>query len=206
MRFLPREEKFYELLEGSAENLCHGARLLDEMVREEKIDQEHATAISDVEHKGDEYTQEAMRKLNLTFVTPMDREDIYGLISCLDDILDYIEACADRLVLFGVDKPTPEAKELSGIIVKGTAEICASVALLRAMRDTDQVIRRCQELDRLENEADHISRTALGRLFQGEFAPLDAIKWMDLYHHLETATDKCEDAANLLETIVLKHG
>lgn len=205
VHLLPREEKFFELFEESAQNVLKGARMLKEMIDGGELTDEQAEKIHEVEHRGDDLTHELMARLNRTFVTPIDREDIHNMTSCLDDVLDYVEATSDRLALFAITEPTPEAKELARIIVEAAEEICKGVKGLHTLRNPEEILHRCQEINRLENEADTVSRAALGRLFRGEFTALEAIAWKDLYDHLEDATDKCEDVANVLESIVVKY-
>lgn len=179
--------------------------MLKEMIDGGELTDEQAEKIHEVEHRGDDLTHELMARLNRTFVTPIDREDIHNMTSCLDDVLDYVEATSDRLALFAITEPTPEAKELARIIVEAAEEICKGVKGLHTLRNPEEILHRCQEINRLENEADTVSRAALGRLFRGEFTALEAIAWKDLYDHLEDATDKCEDVANVLESIVVKY-
>jgi len=159
--------------------------------------------IKEVEHKGDTQTHEMFKKLNKSFITPFDREDIYALSSALDDILDLIDASAQRFVMYNVEKPTPEAKELAFIILKSCQTIDKAVALLGGK--LEPISEYCVEVNSLENEADRVCREAISRLFDEEKDPIQLIKWKEIYETLERATDKCEDAANVLESVVMKN-
>jgi uncharacterized protein Yka (UPF0111/DUF47 family) len=148
-------------------------------------------------------THDIIKKLNKSFVTPLDREDIYALSAALDDILDLIDASAQRIVMYNVEKPTPEAKELAFLILKSCQTIDKAVALLGGK--LEPIAEYCVEVNALENEADRVCREAISRLFDEEKDPIQLIKWKEIYETLERATDKCEDAANILESVVVKN-
>lgn len=202
MRIIPREEKFFEFFEQAAQNILSGAEALKSMMETYKDPEGSAGRLQDLEHEGDRITHEIIKKLNQTFITPIDREDIYSLTSALDDVMDLMEAAADRMVLYRIEQPTPEAKELSQIIYDSAKEIEQAIVLLRGLK---HVYEHCVEINRLENRADRITRDAIARLFQGDQNPCDVIKWKEIYETLESATDKCEDVANIIEAVVLKH-
>ncbi|HLG22875.1 MAG TPA: DUF47 family protein [Candidatus Manganitrophaceae bacterium] len=201
-KIIPREEKFFDMFEEAAKNIYEGARLLLEMMENYTEVEERVKKIQTVEQKGDTITHDIIRKLNQTFITPIDREDIYSLSSSLDDVLDFIEAVADRMVVFKIQKPTPEAIKLSRIIFESAQEIVKAILQLKSMK---QIYGHCVEVNRLENEADRITRDAIARLFEEVQNPIEVIKWKEIYENLEIATDRCEDVANILERIVLKH-
>jgi predicted phosphate transport protein (TIGR00153 family) len=201
-RLIPKEEKFFEMFKESAQNIHKGAVLLKEMMETWEDPVGMAKRIKDVEHEGDTITHNIARKLNQTFITPIDREDIYSLTSALDDVLDLIEAIADRMLLYRVPGPTPQAKRLAEIIHDSTAEIVKGVSVLGKSND---VLKMCVEINRLENEADRITRDAIADLFQEGKDPIQVIKWKEIYENLEDTTDLCEDVANILESIVLKY-
>jgi predicted phosphate transport protein (TIGR00153 family) len=162
--------------------------------------------IHDIEHEGDDIVHRLMDRLNKTFLTPLDREDIYQLCVRLDDVLDYIDAVAKRLVTFKIETLTPEAVEFVRIIECSVSEVEGGVRLLRDLRRHEEIVRQCTRINQLENEADQVMREALNRLFNGEPRDaIDIIKWKDLYEHLEIATDKCEDVANVIETVLVKY-
>jgi uncharacterized protein len=204
VRIIPKEEKFSDYFEQAAQNILRGAETLKTMMDLYLHPEESAKKLKDLEHEGDKITHEIVKKLNQTFITPIDREDIYSLTSALDDVLDLIEAAADRMVLYKIASPTPEARELSNIIYESSQEIEKAIVLLRGL---DEVYyKHCVEINRLENAADRITRDAIARLFQGEYSPYEVIKWKEIYETLEAATDKCEDVANIIEAVILKHG
>jgi predicted phosphate transport protein (TIGR00153 family) len=172
-RLIPKEEKFFEMFKESAENIHRGAVLLKEMMETWQDPVGMAKRIKDVEHEGDTITHNIAKKLNQTFITPIDREDIYSLTSALDDVLDLIEAIADRMLLYRVPGPTPQAKRLAQIIHDSTAEIVKGVSVLGKSND---VLKMCVEINRLENEADRITRDAIADLFQEGKDPIQVIK------------------------------
>jgi predicted phosphate transport protein (TIGR00153 family) len=146
-----------------------------------------------------------MEELHSTFVTPLDREDIALLANRLDDMLDYIEDAANALQLYRVEQPTQRAKELAAILVKMAGQLEEAMPLLRKRSDMKKVIKICIEINRLENEADHVTRMAMAEIFESMELP-EVIKWREIYRHLEDAADMGEDVANVLEGVVLKHG
>ncbi len=209
MRLIPREEKFFDLFEEQAANVLKGAQVLLRCFENyTSLDAAYLASkeIREVEHIGDELVHDILARLNKTFVTPLDREDIYELTSRMDDVVDYVDAVAERLVIFQIPKPTPHATEISRIIVRSAEEIAEGVHLLRNLRDPETLARQCTKINQLENDADQVLREALATLFQGqELNAIDIIKWKDIYEHLETATDKCEDVANVLDTVIVKY-
>ncbi|HEY2986189.1 MAG TPA: DUF47 domain-containing protein [Candidatus Binatia bacterium] len=205
MRFLPSDERFYDWFEASVKKVVEGAVQLSELIKDYRDVALRAKEIKDTEHEGDVITHNTIEMLNRTFITPLDREDIHKLITSLDDVLDYIEACAARLHLFKVGKTTDESRLLVGILVKSTQELERAVFKLRQLKNGDSIMKHCIEINRLENEGDFVGRTAVAKLFEGEPNPLEVIKWNEIYETLENAIDRCEDVANVLEGIVLKN-
>ncbi|MBI5167284.1 MAG: DUF47 domain-containing protein [candidate division NC10 bacterium] len=202
LRIIPREEKFFDMFEEAARNILIGAQALCDMI-EDLVDAEaKAQGIKEIEATGDRITHEIIKKLHRTFVTPIDREDIYKLTSALDDVLDLTEAAAARMALFKIKESTKEAKELCHIILKSAEEIVKAITNLRKLAN---VYDHCVEINRLENVADTVCRDAIARLFDEGFPPLEVIKWKEIYETLETATDRCEDVANIVEGVVLKY-
>jgi uncharacterized protein len=200
--WLPRKEKFFDLFEAAAKNIHHGSELLVQMMQNYQDPEKQAETIKQVEHDGDTITHDIIHKLNQTFITPIDREDIYSLTNALDDVLDLIESVSDRMVMYKVQKPTEVARQLAEIIYRSSSEIVKGVELLRKSGD---VRPYCIEINRLENEADRISRDAVAQLFHEEQDPITVLKWKEIYEHLEEATDRCEDVADSLEAITLKY-
>jgi len=200
--YSPHKEKFFDLFRQSAENTAQGAKVLNEMLDHYDNPQESWKKLKDIEHEGDRITHRTIRSLNQTFLTPIDGEDIHALTTALDNVTDAIEAAASRMVLFKIDRPTPESLELCETIVTATEQLVKAVSHMPRLDDIDEY---CIEINRLENTADDIYRRAIGNLFSNGTSPLDVIKWLDIYEILESATDRCEDVANILETIGLKN-
>jgi predicted phosphate transport protein (TIGR00153 family) len=200
---IPKETAFFDLFERAAHNMIEGSRLLKEMTESFSDPVAQARRIKDVEHIGDGITHDIARKLNQTFITPIDREDIHGLASALDDILDIVEAIADRFVVFKVTKPTDPAIKLSRILYQAAVEVGAGIDRLgKSHADVNEF---CVRVNTLENEADRIMRDAISSLFEQEKDPIAVIKWKEIYENFEEGTDRCEDVANILERIALKH-
>ncbi len=201
-RLIPREEKFFDLFEQAAENILAGAQALEQLIEAGTADPAAVRKVEDLEHQGDRITHQIIRMLHRSFITPIDREDIHNLTKALDDCLDLIWAVAVRMSLYKIADTPPEARRLARLITESCSELIKAVHSLRAMKD---VIPSCVEINRLENEADDLARDAIARLFEGGHTPIDVIKWKEIYETMETATDRCEDAANILEGIYLKN-
>lgn len=201
---IPKEEKFFQLFREMTENIIAGARLLKDMLDNFENPADSQRRIKDIEHKGDSLTHEIIKRLNKTFITPLDREDIHSLAGKLDDILDLIDASAQRVIMYNVDSIPPEAKSLGFIILQSCHAVDKAVAML-GKKTNEQIFEACVEINALENEADRVSREAISRLFDEEKDPIQLIKWKEIYETLEKATDKCEDAANILESVVVKN-
>jgi len=200
-RLLPRERSFFNLFTDVTTNIQEGAHALAALFQDYRDVAARAQGIKALEHKGDQLTHDIITRLNQTFVTPFDREDIHALTTKLDDVLDLIDAVATRLVIYRVDTLRPGAVELADILVRSTAQVHAAVSHLEKQ---DGIIEHCIEINRLENEGDTAVRAAIARLFREEKDPVELIKWKEILEVLETATDKCEDIANVLESVVLK--
>jgi predicted phosphate transport protein (TIGR00153 family) len=202
-RLIPREEKFYTDFLSMADELQKGAKLLEEMLGAEKPVWDKADEIKEVEHKCDFLTHEIIQRLNRTFVTPIDREDIHALARSLDDVMDAIDASAAVIRLYSLTSVRPGARELAKIISSSTVVIHHALSALEQIKG---VGAHGVEINRLENEADRIHQQAVVRLFDEESNPIVVIKWKEALDFLEQATDRCEDVANVIESIVVKHG
>jgi predicted phosphate transport protein (TIGR00153 family) len=203
MRLIPREEKFYHDFQALADELHRGAELLEQMLAPEKPAWGKAEEIKEVEHKCDFITHEIIQRLNRTFVTPLDREDIHALARSLDDVMDAIDASATLIKLYRLNSIRFGARELAQIITASTKQVRLA---LDAMEKQKGVITHSVEINRLENEADRTHQEAVSRLFDDESDPLTVMKWKETLDFLEDATDRCEDVANVLEGVVVKHG
>ncbi len=200
---IPKDTKFFAMFKEMTVRIIEGAELLKDMLDNFEDPATSQRKIKDIEHKGDSQTHDIIKKLNKSFITPFDREDIYALSAALDDILDLIDASAQRFVMYNVERPTPEAKELAFLILKSCQTLDKAVGLLGGR--LEPISEYCVEVNALENEADRVCREAISRLFDEEKDPIQLIKWKEIYETLERATDKCEDAANILESVVVKN-
>lgn len=202
-RLLPREERFYSDFQALADELKRGGKLLEDMLAPEKPDWDKADAIKEVEHKCDFLTHEVIQRLNRTFVTPLDREDIHALARSLDDVMDAIDASASLVRLYRLETVRFGARELAGIISASAHQVRLA---LEALEQHKGLITHAVEINRLENEADRIHQQAVSRLFDDERDPIVVMKWKETLDFLEDATDRCEDVANVLEGVMVKHG
>jgi len=203
---LLREERFFGLLRSSANNLNETAKLLVDLMEDYRDVPQKVAEIKRLEEVGDHIIHEIMRNLHRTFVTPLDREDIAALGERLDDVVDSIEEAARNMVEYRIEKPTDKAIELARIIEQATAILQQAVNKLHfrgaKLRD---ILPDSVEVNRLENEADHVFSRAIGELFNNGISPIEVLKWREIYGQLEAAVDHCEDAANVLEGVVLKN-
>jgi predicted phosphate transport protein (TIGR00153 family) len=201
-RLIPREEKFFEDFVAMAEQINVGATLLEQMLAPEQPLWDKADEIKEVEHKCDFLTHEVIQRLHKTFVTPLDREDIHALARSLDDVIDAIDDSAGVIRLYQIARVRPDARDLSRIIKSSTEQV---VLAMRALGRKQGITTAAVEINRLENEADRAHQLALRRLFEEEKDAIQIIKWKEILDFLEAATDRCEDVANVLEGVVVKH-
>ncbi len=202
---IPKEMVFFDLFEEAAKNAHQGALALAALLDDYTNVAEKAKKIKDIEHAGDKITHDTIEKLNQTFITPIDREDIHRLISRIDDILDMIDTAVNRMYLYKIDKPTDDAKALAKVLVKATAIITELLPKMRNLKLSSSLLQDCIAIHTQENEGDRIEQHALASLFENGHDPIYVIKWKDIYEELESATDRCEDVANVIEGIVLKN-
>jgi len=203
---LPKDTSFFDLFDQLAGKVLDAARALEEMLEQWDRLEVRVREMKDLEHECDAITHRTFDKLNLTFITPLEREDIHELASRLDDIVDHIDSTASRLVIYGVKKPTDEAKLLAQVLTRTCIEVQKAVAGLRNLKDPALLSRLSVEINRLENESDDILRLALKRLFERQNGDvLEVIKLKEIYEKLESAVDRCEDVANVIQAVVLRH-
>src|SRR5512137_2015053 len=200
---IPKEEKFFQMFQEMGGIIVEGAKELKSMLDNYTDPAASQKAIKDIEHRGDHQTHEIIRKLNTSFITPFDREDIYALAGALDDILDLIDGSAQRFVMYNVDATTSEARELAFLILQGAETINRALHVIGGK--LEPIAEYCVQINAMENEADRVCREAISRLFDEEKDPIQLIKWKEIYETLERACDKCEDAVNILESVVLKN-
>ena len=199
---LPKEEAFFELFKQAAHNVIEGSRLLKELMEDYTNVQQKIERIKEVEHIGDGITHDIALRLNQTFLTPLDREDIHDLASALDDILDAVEAVADRFAIYKITQPTESAIRLGDILYRASVAVGRGVDHIAMSHE--EVKEYGVQVNSLENEADRVSRDAISELFEKEANPIAVIKWKEIYETFEEGTDRCEDVANVIERIVLK--
>ena len=204
-RFMPREGKFFDLFNEHAALIVEGSRELAALMASGDDLERRAHKVESIEKRGDKITRSTIELLHKTFITPIDREDIHQLISEMDNILDLIEDSAQLMFLYDVRVLPPDAKKLADICVECCEKVKSAVALLANMKNADALMVICQDIDRLESEADHVMRAAMGRLFRDEPDVRELIKLRTVYEHLETVTDHCEDVANILQGIVIEN-
>jgi hypothetical protein len=199
---VPRDRQFFDLFEEAGGNIVRGAELLDEMLRAWPDRGELAREILICEQEGDRITHDIIQRLNNTFVTPIDREDIYALASALDDIIDFTEEVADFLGLYKIEAPMEQAQKLAGVLAQSSRQVAAALNRLRGFRD---ISHYTVEINRLENDGDRLVREGLAALFDNGIDPMVVIRWKDVYERLEDAVDATEHVANILGGIVLKN-
>ena len=207
-RLMPREGRFFSLFDNHAKLIVDGALALADVLRHYDTKTDRATGIKtieDAEHAADRITHETVQLLHTTFVTPFDRDDIHRLISRMDDVLDLIQDTAESLVLFDIQKVTPEATQLSELLLRCAERVQSAVGLMASMADAPAILKICQEIDKLESEADKVMRSAISDLFRNENDVRQVIKLKAVYESLESATDKCQDVANVIESVVLEN-
>jgi len=202
-RLIPREEKFFADFQALADELKRGARLLEDMLAPERPAWEKADEIKEAEHKCDQLTHEIIQRLNRTFVTPLDREDIFNLARSLDDVMDAIDAAGALVRLYRFESVRVGARELARIVTASTDQVRLAVG---AMQEHKGLMPHAIEVNRLENEADRVHHQAVSKLFEEERDPLTIIKWKETFDFLEDASDRCEDVANVIEGVMVKHG
>ncbi len=206
--FLPKDNKYFSLFEKDVANLLVGARLLKEAMsnnisgeaRFQKI-----RKLEELEHEGDEITHQIFSELANTFITPIDREDIHSLATRLDDILDYIQESANRIILYRIESISPEQEKIAALLYEQVAELHRAIPLLHHLKNADEIRSCLVRIHSIENEADDVFERAIAHLFDTCKDPIYLIKMKELLVSLETATDQCEDAANVIETIMLKN-
>ncbi|MDF3019025.1 MAG: hypothetical protein K0Q92_328 [Steroidobacteraceae bacterium] len=207
-RLMPREGRFFSLFDNHAKLIVDGALALADVLKhyENKADREKGIKlIEDAEHGADRITHDTVQLLHTTFVTPFDRDDIHRLISRMDDVLDLIQDTGESLVLYDIQKITPEAIQLSELLRRCAEHVQSAVGLMASMADAPAILKICQEIDRLESEADKVMRSAISQLFRDEQDVRQLIKLKAVYESLESATDKCQDVANVIESVVLEN-
>lgn len=202
--FLPKDSRFLEVFDLASGNIVRAVELFCQLLREPSKLAARVEELKELEHQGDRYTHETLARLNTSFVTPFDREDIHALATKLDDILDAVDATGHRLLLYRVAEVPQRLVQLADLLLASAREVQKAVVALHDPRRHKEALACCVEINRLENEADQVHREALADLFANSKDPVEIIKHKDLFVFLEEATDRCEDVANIIETIVIK--
>jgi uncharacterized protein len=205
---LPKDDSFFNLFEKDSGNLLIAAGTFRDLMSNKISKEERGQKIRKIEefeHKGDEITHQIFKALGTTYITPFDREDIHILASKLDDILDYIQGAATRIVLYRVDSISPESERLAALVYEAVVELNKAIPLLRDLRNADAIKESLVKINSMENEADDLFERAIANLFDTCKDPILLIKLKELLVSLETATDQCEDAANAIESIIVKN-
>ena len=204
-RFMPREGKFFDLFNEHAALILEGSRELAALMASGDDLERRARNVETIEKRGDKITRGTIELLHKTFITPIDRDDIHRLISEMDNILDLIEDSAQLVFLYDVRVLPEDGKKLADICVQCCVKVQSAVSMLSSMDNADAIMAICLEIDRLESDADHVMRAAIGRLFREEDDVKELIKLRTVYEHLETVTDRCEDVANIMQGIVIEN-
>ncbi len=205
MRLLPHDASFFAHFEHQGKKTVEGCRAFLDMVENPTDLESRAERVKQIEHECDEITHAVVEGLHKTFITPIDRSDIYALITKMDDIMDFVEAAADRVALYEIGTMTKEVGDLARCLVSSAEHVLGAVSSIRDLGKPNGILQHCIEINRLENVADTILRSALARLFKEEKDPIAVIKWKEIYETLESATDRCEDVANIIEGVVLEN-
>jgi uncharacterized protein Yka (UPF0111/DUF47 family) len=204
-KLMPKSDEFFDDFDAQCAVTVEGARMLHALLSDYRDVAARVQALKDVEHKGDEVTHTAFNRLHKQFITPFDRTQIHSLLSRIDDVLDLTNAAAARLHYYEIESSLPDATELARLLVLSTEKVRDVVANLRTIKKPEQILAGCKDIKRLETQADEALRSGLGKLFKSGADPLTVIKWKEIYDFIETATDKCNDVANVIEGVVLEH-
>jgi uncharacterized protein len=202
-KLIPKETSFFDFFEQHAELTVDGASELVALVSSGSNIDAKARRIKEIEHETDVITHRCVEALHKTLITPMDSTQIHRLITRMDDVMDAIEAAAERIALYRLYDMTPEVKDMADVLKRATQTMLEAVQLLRNVKDPHAILKKCVDINRLENEADAILRCAVARLFDEEDDAVMIIKWKEIYENLESAADRCEDVANIIENVVL---
>lgn len=203
---IPKDEKFFDLLEQQSALIHQSAIVFNDLIKNWEVNQSGVDNLRNLEHECDSTTHEILDKLNRTFVTPFDREDIHILAKQLDDVVDIIQSVSERMILFRITKIKGDLTELAKVLEEAVSLIPKVISSIRQIDKPRQILDYCIEINRLENKGDRVSEKAIGNLFQNEKDPMEVIKWKEIYDSVEFAIDRCEDIANTIEGIVVKYG
>jgi predicted phosphate transport protein (TIGR00153 family) len=204
-RFLPKETSFFDFFEQHAALTVEGTKEFLSLVTTGANIETKAKRVSDIEHETDVITHRCVEALHKTFITPIDRDNIHRLITRMDDVMDFVEAAAERIALYELTVMTPDVRDLADVLVRAAQQVELAIKGLRNLKDPQSILKQCIDINRLENESDQILRRAVAKLFKEEKDPIVVIKWKEIYENLENAADRCEDVANIIEGVILEH-
>jgi predicted phosphate transport protein (TIGR00153 family) len=204
-RFLPKETSFFDFFEQHAALTVEGTKEFLSLVQTGANIEAKARRIVDIEHETDVITHRCVEALHKTFITPIERDDIHRLITRMDDIMDFVEAAAERIALYELREMNADVRDLADVLARASEMVAIACKGLRNLKHPANILKTCLDINRLENEGDAILRRAVARLFKEEKDPIMVIKWKEIYESLENATDRCEDVANIIEGVVLEH-
>ena len=204
-RLLPRETSFFDFFEQHAALTVDGIKEFVSLVQTGANIAAKAKRVKEIEHETDVITHHCVEALHKTFITPMDRNDIHRLVSRMDDIMDFVEAAAERIVLYEIKQILPELRDMADVLQRAAEQLHMALKGLRKKKDLPAVLKICIDINRLENAGDQALGVAIGKLFQGKPDPLEVMKWKEIYEDIEAATDRCEDVANIIEGMILEN-
>ena len=204
-RFLPKETSFFDFFEQHAALTVEGTKEFLSLVTTGANIETKAKRVSDIEHETDVITHRCVEALHKTFITPIDRDNLHRLITRMDDVMDFVEAAAERIALYELTVMTQDVRDLADVLVRAAQQVELATKGLRNLKDPQSILKQCIDINRLENESDQILRRAVARLFKEEKDPIMVIKWKEVYENLENAADRCEDVANIIEGVILEH-
>lgn len=202
---LPKENNFFKQFDAHAALVLEGARLFAEMLEHFGDAPAKARRIAEVEHQADEVTHRTLEMLHSTFITPLDRDQIHKLITCMDDVIDMTHGASRRIMLYGIQAPTPALRELARTLLRSTEQMATAVSHLGNLRNSGLILKACVEINKLENDGDALRDDAIASLLKNERDAVEVLKWKEIYESVETALDCCEDVANILEAVVLEN-
>ena len=202
---LPRSTSFFDFFEKHAALTVEGAKEFLALATDSLNFESRARRIKEIEHETDVITHQCVEELHKTFITPIERDDIHHLISRMDDVMDLLDSTTERIVMYEIKAMTPEVRSFAEILVRATELVEKAVKGLRNLKASEEIIKTCIEINRLENDADALFRKVMAQLLNHETDAIKVIKWKEVYETLEFATDRCEDVANIVEGILLEH-
>ena len=204
-RFLPKETSFFDFFEQHAALTVEGTKEFLSLVTTGANIETKAKRVPDIENETDVITHRCVEALHKTFITPIDRDNIHRLITRMDDVMDFVEAAAERIALYELTVMTADVRDLADVLVRAAQQVELAIKGLRNLKDPQSILKQCIDINRLENESDQILRRAVAKLFKEEKDPIMVIKWKEVYENLENAADRCEDVANIIEGVILEH-